>query len=102
MTIQQEIQLKTFFTEAHELYREGLDSYAYFKVSNRMISEDLVQNTFMKTWMYLMKGGRIEKMKAFLYHVLNNLIVDEYRKRKTTSLDVLIEKGLEPSVSDSK
>jgi len=36
-------------------------------------------------------------MKAFLYHVLNNLIVDEYRKRKTTSLDVLLEKGFEPS-----
>jgi RNA polymerase sigma-70 factor (ECF subfamily) len=40
-------------------------------------------------------------MKAFLYHVLNNLIVDQYRKHKTTSLDTLLEKGFEPSVSDS-
>jgi DNA-directed RNA polymerase specialized sigma24 family protein len=40
-------------------------------------------------------------MKAFLYHVLNGLIIDEYRKRKTTSLDTLIEKGFEPSVNDS-
>ncbi len=40
-------------------------------------------------------------MKAFLYHVLNNLIVDEYRKRKTTSLDTLLEKGFEPVVDDS-
>ena len=50
----------------------------------------------MKTWSYLVKGGKIEVMKAFLYHVLNNLIVDEYRKRKTSSLDVLLEKGFEP------
>jgi len=35
-------------------------------------------------------------MKAFLYHVLNNLIVDQYRKHKTTSLDILLEKGFEP------
>jgi RNA polymerase sigma-70 factor (ECF subfamily) len=40
-------------------------------------------------------------MKAFLYHILNNLIVDEYRKKKTTSLDILLEKGFEPGVDDS-
>ena len=45
-----------------------------------------------------MKGGKIELMKAFLYHILNNLIIDEYRKKKPTSLDVLLEKGYEPSV----
>jgi RNA polymerase sigma factor (sigma-70 family) len=41
-------------------------------------------------------------MKAFLYHVLNNLIVDQYRKHKTISLDVLMEKGFEPSESGSE
>ena len=56
----------------------------------------------MKTWMYLVKGGKIDLMKAFLYRVLNNLIVDEYRKHKTISLDVLLEKGFEPSVASSK
>jgi RNA polymerase sigma-70 factor (ECF subfamily) len=40
-------------------------------------------------------------MKAFLYHILNNLIVDEYRKHKTASLDVLLEKGFEPSAAGS-
>jgi RNA polymerase sigma factor (sigma-70 family) len=40
-------------------------------------------------------------MRAFLYHVLNNLIIDEYRKHTTASLDALIEKGFEPSVDDS-
>lgn len=39
-------------------------------------------------------------MKAFLYHILNNLIIDEYRKRKTVSLDFMMEKGFEPSASD--
>lgn len=41
-------------------------------------------------------------MKAFLYHVLNHLIVDEYRKRKTLSLDALLEKGFEPSADPSE
>jgi RNA polymerase sigma-70 factor (ECF subfamily) len=31
-----------------------------------------------------------------LHHVLNNLIVDEYRKKKAVSLDGMLEKGFEP------
>lgn len=70
--------------------------HAFFKTHNHAISKDLVQDTFTKTWKYLVKGGKIDMMKAFLYHVLNNLIVDQYRKHKTTSLDILLEKGFEP------
>ncbi len=67
---------------------------------DRATSEDLVQDTFIKTWEYLVRGGEVVVMKAFLYHILNNLIVDEYRKNKTVSLDILLEKGVEPHVSD--
>ncbi|MFA6520417.1 MAG: sigma-70 family RNA polymerase sigma factor [Candidatus Paceibacterota bacterium] len=102
MTIQQEIQLKMLLTEAHGSYANDLKRRAYYKVSDGTLAEDLVQNTFLKTWNYLVKGGKIETMKAFLYHILNNLIVDEYRKHKTVSLDTLLTKGFEPSIDDSK
>lgn len=88
-------------TEAHHDFEKGLNVYAFFKVNNRAIGEDLVQDTFLKTWKYLLKGGKIDMMKAFLYHVLNNLIVDQYRKHKTVSLDIMIEKGFEPRVNES-
>ncbi len=101
MTLKKETQLQVTLTKAHHDYEKRLNSYAFFKVPDRTISEDLVQDTFMKTWSYLVKGGKIELMKAFLYHILNNLIVDEYRKHKTTSLDVLLEEGFEPSVGNS-
>jgi len=97
MTTQQRTTIQELFTTAYREYEKGLYTHAFWKVSNRETSEDLVQATFLKTWSYLMKGGEIDMMKAFLYHVLNNLIVDEYRKRKTTSLDALLEKGFEPS-----
>ncbi len=86
---------------AHRDFEHGLNLFAFFKVRDRATSEDLVQDTFTKTWRYLLKGGKIDIMKAFLYHILNNLIVDEYRKRKTVSLDDLIEKGFEPSAGYS-
>jgi len=84
-------------TVAHTEFSKGLNLRAYFKIHDRARGEDLVQDTFMKTWSYLVKGGKIDTMKAFLYHILNNLIIDEYRKQKTTSLDFLLEKGFEPS-----
>lgn len=84
-------------TEAHHDFSKGLNSRALFKVNNQALSEDLVQQTFLKTWAYLVKGGKVETMKAFLYHILNNLITDEYRKHKTISLESLEEKGFDPS-----
>lgn len=102
MTPKQKIQQQGVLTTAHNNYGKGLSSHAFFKVNNRATSEDLVQDTFMKTWNYLVKGGKIDVMKSFLYHILNNLIIDEYRKRKIASLDVLIEKGYEPSSNPSE
>jgi RNA polymerase sigma-70 factor (ECF subfamily) len=90
------------FTQAHNEFHKALHSYASYKVSSASLSEDLVQDTFIKTWSYLVKGGEITKMKAFLYHVLNGLIIDEYRKKKATSLDVLLEKGFELSDTSSE
>lgn len=101
MTPNQQTKLQKILTVAHNEYEKGLNTRAFFKVSNHQIGEDLVQQTFMKTWIYLVKGGKIEIMKAFLYHILNNLIIDEYRKRKTVSLEVMMEKGFEPSVEES-
>lgn len=89
------------FQQAYNMYKKVLATHAYYKINDSMISEDLVQETYLKTWAYLVKGGKIEKMKAFLYHVLNNLIVDQYRKHKETSLDFLLEKGYEPDFNNS-
>jgi len=102
MSPTQETKQRTILTVAHHDYEKKLKLYAFFKVHNSITSEDLVQDTFIKTWKYLVKGGKIDVMKTFLYHVLNNLIVDEYRKHKTVSLDVLMEKGFEPSVDHSE
>lgn len=92
------------FTTAYAQYRKELKTSAFYKVHDPALCEDLVQDTFMKTWMYLIKGGKIKMMRAFLHHVLNNLVVDEYRKRKNkmVSLDEIAEKGYEPSEDESQ
>lgn len=97
MTPKQEIKQQAILTAARQDYGAKLNLYAFYRVSNSAIGEDLVQDTFKKTWAYLVRGGKIDIMKSFLYHVLKGLIIDEYRKHKTSSLDVMMEKGFEPS-----
>lgn len=89
-------------TTAHGNFEPGLFRRALYKTSNSDTSHDLVQTTFLKTLLYLQKGGKIDLMRGFLNHVLHDLIVDEYRSRKnkTLSLDILLENGFEPGSSD--
>jgi len=51
-----------------------------------------VHDTFTKAWTYLRSGHTIEAYKPFLYKILNNLIIDEYRKRREYSLDETLER----------
>lgn len=101
MTSNKKATQQQLFIAAYKDYKKGLDRHSFFKVNNVALSENLVQDTFLKTWKYMVKGGQVDVMKAFLYHVLNGLIIDEYRKHKTVSLDTLVEKGFEPKEDDS-
>jgi len=97
MATEQKTSLQAILTTAHLDYEKKLNIHAFFKLQDHALGEDLVQDAFLKTWKYLVKGGKIEIMRAFLYHILNDLIIDEYRKHKTSSLNALMEKGFEPS-----
>jgi RNA polymerase sigma-70 factor, ECF subfamily len=87
-------------SSAHRDFVKGLNDRAYFKTHDHAMSDDLVQVTFLKTWKYLLRGGKIDTMRAFLHHILNDLIIDEYRKKKVLSLDALIEQGFDPGMCD--
>ena len=89
-------------TNAHRDFSRGLSRYSHLKIHDFATGDDLVQTTFMKTWQYLQGGVQIDLMRAFLYHVLNRLIIDEYRKKKTVSLDLLTEDGLELEAINSE
>ena len=79
------------YLEAYEKYADALFRHAAFRISNRERALDLVQDTFLKVWDFVQDGGVVDQYKAFLYRILNNLIIDEYRKKKSSSLDEILE-----------
>lgn len=84
--------LQKSFEEAFEAYSDELFRHASIRLSDRERALELTQETFMKVWSYAQKGEQIKEIRPFLYRTLRNLIIDEYRKHKTTSLEAMAQK----------
>lgn len=86
------------FLKVYEAQNDAIFRYCYFRVYNREKARDLTQEAFIKAWTYLKDGKEVQNLKAFIYRVANNLIIDDVRKKKETSLDALAENGFDPSL----
>jgi RNA polymerase sigma-70 factor (ECF subfamily) len=94
------------FLKAFEEYNDALFRHASMRISNREKAIDAVHDTFTKVWSYVRSGHQIDSYRSFLYKVLNNLIIDEYRKQKEASLDAIldtegVDEGIFPELSES-
>lgn len=88
------------FLEAYETYADALFRHCYYRVYNRERAQEVVQETFMKTWEVVSRGEEIRNFRAYVYRVARNLIIDEARRRKLrteTSLEDMREaSGFDP------
>lgn len=93
------------FERVVDEYSGKLFTHAFFRTSDREKAKDLVQETFLKFWKQVSgEGAAIQNPKAFLYTILNNLIIDHYRAKKSLSLDEMAEaskNGEEEGSSDA-
>ena len=94
------------FLEAYKEYSDPIFRFCLFKLSDREMAKDFMQDTFTKTWMLLAKKKvEIKSLKAILYKIAGNLVIDEYRRRGRrglgASLDDLHEGGFDVSIDDN-
>lgn len=93
---------KEIFVKAYTANERALFKRSFYKINDRDLADDLVQITFLKTWDYLLNHKQITSIRSFLFHILNHLIIDEYRKKKALSLDPLLETGFQIKIDDSQ
>lgn len=79
------------FLAAFDEYADALFRHAVYRLSDRERAVELVHDTYTRVWSYVRTGHEVESYRPFLYKILNNLIVDEYRRRKDISLDAILE-----------
>ena len=85
--------LEREFMAAYEENADMLFRHCLLRVRDRERAKDIVQDAFSKTWIYLSEGNKIDHVKAFLFRVANNLIIDAARKKKSSSLDVMMDEN---------
>ena len=95
-------KLRALFEKTYEELSDAIFRYCYFHTSNREKALDITQETFIKTWEYMDSSHEIDNIKAFLYRVAKNLIIDDRRKKKSDSLDKMTEEGFEPRSEESE
>ncbi|MFZ2523584.1 MAG: RNA polymerase sigma factor [Minisyncoccia bacterium] len=82
-----------YFNESDAIFR-----YCFFRVSNREVCTDLVQEIFMRYWDTLVSDKEVNNDRAFLFTISRNLIIDYYRKKKSVSLDSILEETGDASI----
>lgn len=63
-------------------YRNELYNYIRKKVNNAHDAEDILQDVFVKLYSKIDSVKNPDKLKAFMYQVANNTVIDYYRKKK--------------------
>ena len=79
------------FRDAFEHHADELFRHASFRLSDRDRAIEITQECFLKAWQYVQRGEEVREMRPFLFRTLRNLIIDEYRKAKSFSLDSMVE-----------
>ena len=69
-------------SELVELYYEDILRYCIFRLPDRYLAEDAVQETFLKVFRYFDDYRHKGRFRAFLYKVAANTCIDMMRKKR--------------------
>lgn len=79
----------TAFIEAYDLFAPKLYRHALFRTSSPEVADDIASETFTRAWETVReKATEIRHLKAFLYRIADNLIVDHYRKNSRAAVSI--------------
>lgn len=84
-------ELKKRFAEIYRAESDAVFRFCLLRTSDREIALDFTQDTFMRFWNVLAANKLIKNHRTFLFTIARNLIIDWYRKKKSLSLEALME-----------
>ncbi|MFA6256889.1 MAG: RNA polymerase sigma factor [Candidatus Paceibacterota bacterium] len=87
-------QIKKIFEKAYAENTDALFRFALYRVSDREIAIDIVEDAYVRFWQTLEKE-EVKEPRAFLFKLTRNLIIDWYRKRKSVPIQDFSEGGAE-------
>ncbi len=77
-------------SEIFTTYHPEIFRFVAARVRDKELAIDITSDVFIKTFDFLEKNT-IEFIRAFLYRVARNLVIDYSRKKKSVSLDAMVD-----------
>lgn len=77
------------FRDLYNNHEVEIRKYLYWNAKAEDV-EEIFQDTFLKLWKHLERGGRFEA-KSFLYKIASNARIDFYRKNARHSVNIHLE-----------
>ncbi len=96
-------ELEQAYLRAYDECADAIFRHCVLRIGDRELGKDLMQETYLRAWEYLCKGENVKNLRAFLYKVANNLIIDTYRKgrkQREESLEAMQEAGVDIPSAD--
>lgn len=86
---------KESFALAYDMYVDQIYRFIYFKVGEKEEAQDLTSSVFLKTWNFFQEGKEIDtaSLKALLYKIARNAVIDYYRS-KNNKINVSLDEAI--------
>jgi RNA polymerase sigma-70 factor, ECF subfamily len=79
------------FAEVYSAEADAVFRFCLLRTSDRELALDFTQDTFMRFWNTLSSNKKINNHRTFLFTIARNIVIDWYRKKKSISLDAILE-----------
>lgn len=78
------------FGKIYDKYVDDIFRFALMRLNTKEEAQDIASEAFLKAWQYITSSEkRVENIRALLYRIARNLIIDHYRlsKKEVQSFD---------------
>lgn len=69
------------FARIYDRYVASIYRFVLLKLPSKEDAEDLTSDTFLKCWRYMQEHHNVKDIRALLYQIARNAVVDWYRQR---------------------
>jgi RNA polymerase sigma-70 factor (ECF subfamily) len=70
------------FARIYDRHVEAIYRFVYLKLPRKEDAQDITSETFTRAWQHINAEKQVANVRAFLYQIARNLVVDFYRSRK--------------------
>ncbi|MCI0680283.1 sigma-70 family RNA polymerase sigma factor [bacterium] len=94
--------IEEYFLVCYDENADAIFRHCYYKTFDREVAKDLTQEAFTRTWIYISAGNKVENLRAFVFKVTGNAIIDWRRKKKTDTFSKYGEEMLAETIPDER